>query len=292
MIDAEIKGKLPEVQHFEDVLTSCYFGLIKYCSTSVLKDFFLDSVKCSNGHHIDFKSISTDLIFKFFFWPRFEDRSEPDLLIAIFDSLFEVKYLFLIEVKYFSQQNIYETSDEFESHNYENQLSREYHNLISLNKFDDLILNEDTKRFLIYLTADNSLPKDDFERVFDELKNHPIPKDASETLLWVSWYDLFDKLDVDTFNLSLQKFEKDILNDLKNYLFKKKFWSFRGFGPFKPGISHINFMYSQSKAEMELNWHFQEPLHLNFMYHQSKVKMALNWHFQELLHLNQLYGED
>ena len=40
MIDAEINGKLPEVHHFEDILTSCYFGLVKYCSIMVLKEFF------------------------------------------------------------------------------------------------------------------------------------------------------------------------------------------------------------------------------------------------------------
>lgn len=269
MIEAEINGKLPEVHHFEDVLTSCYFGLVKYCSIMVLKEFFLESVKDLNGRQFDCNSISTDLNFKFFFWPRFEDRSEPDLIIAIFDSSSEVKYLFLVEVKYFSQQNIYETSDEYESYKYKNQLSREYNNLVSLNKINNLIFNESTKRFLIYLTADYSLPKNEFDESLDELKSDSKLKDPSKTLLWVSWYDLFNKLDVKISNQSLQQFEKYILSDLKNYLFKKNFWSFNGFGPYTHNISDIDFIFHQNEEIISFNWHFQENLMINSFYSED-----------------------
>ncbi|WP_292466693.1 hypothetical protein [Methanolobus sp.] len=112
MIDAEINGKLPEVHNLEDALTSCYFGLIKYCSITVLNNFFINTLKNIDGQQFYSNSISTDWNFKIVFWPRLDDRSEPDLLIAITDASSHVKYLFMVEVKYFSQQNIYETSEE------------------------------------------------------------------------------------------------------------------------------------------------------------------------------------
>lgn len=260
MIDAEIKGKLPEIHYLEDALTSCYFGLIKYCSITVLNNFFLKSLKNLENQQFYLDSIQADLIFKIFFWPRCEDNSEPDLLIVIFNYFLEVKYLFLVEVKYFSQQNTYETTGEFESHTYENQLSREYINLFSINKINNFILNENTSRFLIYLTADYSIPKNDFDKALNELKGHSITNDPHKTLLWVSWYDLYSELNTKISNLTLQNFEINILNDLKNYLQIKSFWSFNGFGPFDSDLTNINFIFHQRETKIVFDWNFQENM--------------------------------
>jgi len=140
MIDAEVKGKLPEIHHLEDAFTSCYFGLIKYCSVDVLNRHFFSALKNLKDQQLKYYPQIVSLDFKIFFWPRLEDNSEPDLIIVLYDNSYNVKYLFFVEVKYYSQQNTYGTDENFAAHFYENQLSREYTNLFSLDRMENFAL--------------------------------------------------------------------------------------------------------------------------------------------------------
>ncbi len=258
MIDAEVKGKLPEIHHLEDVFTSCYFGLIKYCSSDVLNRYFLSALKNLKDQQLEYYPQIVSLNFKIFFWPRLEDNSEPDLIIVLYDNNSKVEYLFFVEVKYYSQQNTYDTDEDFAAHFYENQLSREYTNLFSLDRIENFALKEDTKRFLVYLSADYSKPEGDFNRAINELRKNFDVQQICETMLWVNWYNLYDKLKESENEKGLLDFETNILEDLEKYLHRKNFWSFGGFGNFEEIAEATNFVFLQDENETSFNWQFEK----------------------------------
>ncbi|WP_292471376.1 hypothetical protein, partial [Methanolobus sp.] len=164
---------------------------------------------------------------------------------------------------------ISKSSEDFESHLYENQLSREYINLHQINKIDNLIVDGNTENFLIYLTADYSLPTEDFDKALNELKTHDDISNIRKHLLWVSWYDLYNNLFTEHSGSVLQPFEVHILDDLKNYLKKKRFWSFRGFGPFDSNLKENKFRFYQSEEQISFNWNFQENALLKPFYNEG-----------------------
>jgi hypothetical protein len=246
MIDAELNGKVPEVQNREDILTSNYFGLIKYCTMRTFSHTFLSAARSLKGEQFNISCIPDNWDFELIFWPRFHDNSEPDLLLLIKDTSLQIKYLFLIEVKYFSQQNMYSASYEFESHKYENQLSREFFNLFQLKNIGQFEIAKDVKRFLIYLTADYSVPYDDFISVINEIKRHE-KINPSNYFLWMSWYNLYDKLNNNIGILDLKEFELSILSDLSDYLKAKNFWSFTGFSSYSRQCKRFEYLFHPKK---------------------------------------------
>lgn len=260
MIDAEIKGKLPEIHHLEDALTSCYFGLMKYCSINILNRYFLSALKDLDDQQFkcSLDIAASNLNFKIYFWLRLNDNSEPDLVILLYDKSYIVKYLFFVEVKYYSQQNVYETNDDFESNFHANQLSREYTNLFSVIKVDNFVLRSETKRFLIYLTADYSSPNEDFNKALNELKKSFDIQQICKNILWVNWYNLYDILE-EKGNVKLTlDFEIKIIEDLKKYLYIKNFWSFKGFKDFDEVKEYVNFFFLQDENETIFVWQFEK----------------------------------
>ena len=90
MYIAELHGKLTRDQeNKEDILTSNVFSFFKYTPRNI----FLFSLIRSLGLDISVEDAEKA---KFHFWPRYEDHTEPDLVIII------GKYYLLIEAKYFS----------------------------------------------------------------------------------------------------------------------------------------------------------------------------------------------
>ena len=88
MIMAELNRKLPLVsEHKEDLLTSDIITFFKYCKREIfLKQYLLErGIKVSNDdvNHAEFK-----------FWPRFGDKTEPDLVLIV------GKYYLLIEANF------------------------------------------------------------------------------------------------------------------------------------------------------------------------------------------------
>src|SRR5271157_4611599 len=87
---AEIHGKLSrQTENQEDILTSNVFSFFKY---SDRKNFLYGFVQ-SLGLGI---SINDALNAEFLFWPRYEDNTEPDLVIIMGD------FYLLVEAKYHS----------------------------------------------------------------------------------------------------------------------------------------------------------------------------------------------
>ncbi len=89
MYQAELRGKLASsFLRMEDVLTSDVFSFFKYSNREIfLKDYLrlLDlNVSVQEAYDAEF-----------LFWPRYEDNTEPDLVIIVGD------YYLLIEAKIF-----------------------------------------------------------------------------------------------------------------------------------------------------------------------------------------------
>ncbi len=87
---AELHGKLsPRVEKMEDILTSNVFSFFKYSR----RDIFLKGYLNELGFNISEQEAREAA---FLFWPRYEDNTEPDLVIIVGG------YYLLIEAKYFS----------------------------------------------------------------------------------------------------------------------------------------------------------------------------------------------
>jgi len=90
MYQVELQGKMPKsFQRMEDVLSSNVFSFFKYADRKLFLKRFLDDL----GFKVTDADVKTA---SFCFWPRFEDNTEPDLVIKV------GLYYILFEAKYFS----------------------------------------------------------------------------------------------------------------------------------------------------------------------------------------------
>ena len=87
---AELHGKLlPRIERMEDILTSNIFSFFKYSTREIFLKGYLNKL----GFNISNQEANEA---EFIFWPRFEENTEPDLVLIVGD------YYLLIEAKYFS----------------------------------------------------------------------------------------------------------------------------------------------------------------------------------------------
>lgn len=89
MIQAALRGKIPsKLEESEDILTSNVFSFFKYASRGVYLAGFL------RGLGISAKPAEIEGA-EFRFWPRYDDHTEPDLVLLVGDYylLFEAKHL-------------------------------------------------------------------------------------------------------------------------------------------------------------------------------------------------------
>jgi len=160
MYIAELKGKLsPGTEKMEDVLTSDVFSFFKYAE----RRFFLKSYFERLGLNIsedDAKGATFD------FWPRYEDNTEPDLVITA------GHYYILFEAKYFSDFGE-------ETNKTKAQLVREVNNGIV----------EAKKRgyaFVLFaITADSYLKED---------RLYTLPKELVQYCKWTNWQSVAECL--------------------------------------------------------------------------------------------------
>jgi len=87
---AELKGKLSsKLENMEDLLTSNVFSFFKYSNRKVYLRNLLKLIDIDTQN----QELSNAI---FIFWPIYENKTEPDLVIIVGD------YYILIEAKYFS----------------------------------------------------------------------------------------------------------------------------------------------------------------------------------------------
>lgn len=212
MIQAELKGKVPEVQNMEDVLTSNVFGLLKYISRSDVFVRILSYARSLSGKSLldcidfDLNSYSKE----FHFWEQVGVYGEPDLIIK-FRKDGEADLILCVEVKYYSPKSGEGDDD---------QLMRYFEGLMEFAS-----LSQSNFLGVIYLTKYPSR-----KEIADSL--NCIGKkgitDADEKVFHLKWSEITEAIrgqNKDSFTLG----EKEILDDLLRYLKHKNLVSFSKF---------------------------------------------------------------
>lgn len=164
MLEAEIRGKLPEVVNSEDCLTSTVFCLLKYSPMNkALWDFIGSACQFGDDQRYFREVFPAASIgaaaFEVRFWEHHGDFGIPDLLLVGRD------FALVIEVKYGAGLSG------------ENQL-RKYHALL-----DEKFKNK-SHRQVIYLTADLAMPR----------LTSTQTQGIETGLWWLSWYQLSEIL--------------------------------------------------------------------------------------------------
>ena len=193
---AELHGKLSsKLEGMEDLLTSNVFSFLKYSTRKI----FLKGYLAELGFAISDKEANDA---EFIFWPRYEDKTEPDLVIIAGD------YYLLIEAKYFS--GFSEETSETKA-----QLVREIEN-------GKLEARNYGKEFrLIAITADHYYKREKFK----------ILKPCHmRDFMWTNWQRVAAFLDKTLANAkNIRNQDQDFALDLYALLDKKKLRDFQGF---------------------------------------------------------------
>ena len=196
MYQAELHGKLSQrIERMEDILTSNVFSFFKYAT----REIFLKGYLGELGFAVSDQEASEA---EFIFWPRFEENTEPDLVIIVGN------YYLLIEAKYFSDFG-------GESDKSKAQLIREIEGgkLEAKNYGKDFVL--------IPITADS---------YYKDYKFEVIPSDFIPYFKWTNWQLISSFLNnILEGNKEIRKQERDFALDLYDLLDKKNLREFQSF---------------------------------------------------------------
>lgn len=200
MIIAEIHKKLSsriliDVERKEDLLTSSFWGTVRYIDPNLLlRPLLKRSVnKCLNN--LQLSEITSEVTYSF--W-TYMTNSEPDLLIEF--NIQGKTFAIIVEVKLDSGLS----SDD--------QLKREWMDLSAIKA---------ENKYLIYLTKDRVFPKEIFEnekylRQEEFYLNHTF---------WLSWFEINDALGQ---IIPTNIYEKTIIEDLRSILLLREIRTFSG----------------------------------------------------------------
>lgn len=190
MYIAELKGKLStKDERKEDILTSNVFSFFKYTDRKKFLKPFLEKL----GFEVSLKDVEDA---KFEFWPKYDDRTEPDVVIIVGE------YYILFEAKYHSGFGE-------ETELLEDQLTREI-------KMGSKEARKKGKKFyLVAITADYSKPIRKLVKV-----------QKRKDFKWINWHfvTLFLEKKLDE---GIQ--DREFSKDLYSLLIKKKLRIFDGF---------------------------------------------------------------
>ncbi|MBZ4686838.1 MAG: hypothetical protein PWQ96_1302 [Clostridia bacterium] len=252
MTIAEINGKLnpqsPSVLNSEDILTSDFFGTIKYLKPEkLLIPFLKRSINVSN-EKIAINKI-TD--FKIYFWPKFFQNREPDIVLVL--NREEVITVIMVECKLYAGKSNIDIKDpnlEFTG----DQLADQF--LLLRNK--ELIKKEfnissDYEWFNLYITANANFPMEDIEESIQKLKNKGFNEDCCRSkFYWNNWQNGYETVLEILNKLNDKKnVEYLLLDDLKSLLEKKRLFYYRGFKNYKLQRKEI---FKQNKIFWMIDW--------------------------------------
>jgi len=250
MTIAELHGKLSSSGNFddrvEDLLTSDVFGALRYLPPDRGIVPFLNAVLHMNSvtsvlRHPD-RAISPSQV-RYHFWPWGTVlRREPDLLVLL--DLKDEQYAFVFEAKYRSGPSDLEPAEDLGANEptelgeapaaYGLQLADQYDDLIQPSPYREIAVGAPIKnRFLIYITAHTTCPRETLDRSLDQLnKRHEAHgfqlsrEFAAGHMLWASWFDVWRVIkeqDFRDFPFGL------VAQDLLRLLARKGFRAFSGF---------------------------------------------------------------
>jgi hypothetical protein len=191
MIIAELNGKIPsKLEDKEDILTSNIFSFLKYSSRRLLMDYL--SLLGIDVTLNDSKNA------EFIFWPKYDDRTEPDLVIVCGDN-----YI-LFEAKLYSDFSPETTA-------ISSQITRE----IKMGKVEAENQNKD----FIYVAITAEYYKSKTKYISYESQEYKF--------IWTNWQMFTNFLEVNLTNNNLLK-NREFAIDLYSLLVKKRLRSYSG----------------------------------------------------------------
>ncbi len=208
---AELHGKLSsKIERMEDVLTSNVFSFFKYSDREVFLKGYLDGLGISVT-----EQEARDA--EFLFWPRFEDNTEPDLVIKV------GSYYLLFEAKYFSGFD--EGTEDTDA-----QLIREIEG-------GQLEADASSQEFrLIAITADH---------YYKDVKFAVIPSKFRREFQWTNWQGVAQFIEsILESNENLRGAEFAFATDLYRLLDKKNLRGFHGWQ--SPSVANVSLRSSPS----------------------------------------------
>lgn len=193
MTFSEINRK-PTTILSEDLLTSDIFGCCSFLQyRDLLKDILREAIYFnSKSHFSPPDSVCSD---DYIFWPRFQTaesmQTEPDVLIVLRHSNKECS-LVLIESKYNSGKS---SEADYDVDKITDQLSRELmiiENEKIFSQHSQLYGLNVTSRALIYVTADDIMPKDSMNQSADEFvkKTNYYQSKKAIPIYWLPWWKI------------------------------------------------------------------------------------------------------
>lgn len=205
MIEAELHGKIPKLETWEDVLTSNVFGLLDLIDNKYLLEIIFKAKNIHDNYIID--KLKNKKIKSVELWKKFKNIGEPDILVTLDDDTF-----FIIEVKYFSHEHNkkeqVENEDDIEKYQENGQLKK-YLNIAIDNKKSD---------FIVYLTAN-----------YQSLKAIQNSDSTSKSCLDNIYHIHWDDFNAHLISKKPDGIEKKIIDKINEYLEFKGFTYWSGF---------------------------------------------------------------
>ena len=153
MYQVELRGKYTPIEsRKEDILTSNVFSFFKYSDRAIFLNQYLKQL----GLNVNIEESRNA---SFAFWPRYEDNTEPDLVIIV------GPYYLLVEAKYFSDFGV--KTDKSDA-----QLIREINGGLLEAK------NYEKQFVLIAITADH---------IYKDSTFAEIPEEFRHLIKWTNW---------------------------------------------------------------------------------------------------------
>jgi len=224
MIQAELKGKIPELENSEDILTSCIFGLLRYLP---LQEGLFEILKKTKNYD-DNSSIldnNQEIIHyneaEYFFWEASESYGKPDLIL-IFKSHDQIvaPAILVIEVKYYSEK----------SRSGEHDQLKDYFLALSDENSRKTFYNEKISEFkgkflgLVYLTYYSQ--EKECEDSLYELSKCKLD-DVKKNFYQLRWNDI-SKVIKKRKSAENDEYRRKIFEDLYELMLRKNFIDFEG----------------------------------------------------------------
>lgn len=253
MITAFLKGKLSlEQENMEDILTSTVFDSFKSIGVESGLFQFLKAAQPYSGSNplLDNERGWTVHFEDYQFWPTWTDlpgvdNCEPDVVIRIRNDD-ETDVIVCIEAKYLSGKS----STPSLKGSIRDQLAKQWMHVAHIARENEF------EPWLIYLTAQTAMPKDELEQSVGELKQKLNISDErlNTRISWLSWRQLdglFDKADIP----SLTE-----IGALVRYLGLSHY---HGIGPLKC-LAEFNYRFREGIKRYR--WQFEGSRHSKWVY--------------------------
>jgi len=280
---SEIKGK-PTTILSEDLLTSDIFGCCSFLKyEDLLKDVLGEAIHFnSESQFSPPDSVCSD---DYIFWPRFQTyeskQTEPDVLIVLRNSNTECS-LVLIESKYNSGKS---SEADYDMDEITDQLSRELmiiENEKIFSQHPQLYGLNVISRALIYVTADDIMPKDSMNQSADEFlkKTNYYQGKKGIPIYWLPWWKIENLISIEKLMNSTDNIKYRIIKHIWDVLSVKKLKRFNGLNNLVFNLISLPYISDYKEQTKDYNYlinFLNIPYEYHILINDNQYKLNLNF---------------